>query len=174
MAKTNRSSTAIRYHDHELAWHRLPFKRLTNDESGHWGLPAVGGYTNGGEAGAVAAIAYMKYLAEHPDESRDGLLQHIVLAMASRIKRAKSGSEEAATLQGHVVGFFQELDAWLRDAAKAHSDHLSALTETEICTKLQDAIDGGGDRMLAEVYAAAMKGRGSKRGSNPDARLSAR
>lgn len=163
MSKTMRF--VAKYHEaqSEYAIHRLPFMAAPGAGAGEtyfWALPANGGYGDGCAAGKVAALAWLK---AHRESARlgGGSLQALVLAMTERI--AKARGRERTVLRGHIVGFFSELDAWAAAAAKweAAGGVLDALTESEVCKRLQDAADcGPSERDTRELKAnASARGR---------------
>lgn len=164
-------SQRITYHDDKSSlFGRLPFvaaerpKDAPPDWPAWWALPAGGGvdsgissaaYGNGCTGGQWSATAYLKALRAAENITGGGYLQMIVLDMGERLRLAPPDSREFSDLRGQIVGFFSTLEPWLHRAARALGHRLDAISEAEVCEKIQDAVDGGPEqRYLASIKQA--------------------
>lgn len=133
----NRSERAKRY-----SFLRLPFVGGKSRETHCWNLPAAQDYDSGCRVGTTAAQMLLKYYRADGVDSKGGVLQAIVLSMIA-----------AGAPQGEIIGFFSELEKWLRAAACALGTRLDEVGEADLVKTMEHAINETPAEALARIEA---------------------
>jgi hypothetical protein len=109
--------------DQELPLHKLPFVGFSDVKQGmsYWNVPRTGGFGGGVVTGKALARIYMKHLADNQGND-GGILQSIV----TDITQQCDGSEKSSS-RGHVVGFFSEIEKWLKPMLSMISEDADSL-----------------------------------------------
>ncbi|PRB80543.1 hypothetical protein [Pseudomonas sp. MYb185] len=136
--------------------HRLPFVgRGTHPyQLCFWTVPKTGGYAGGNNAGRGLARIYLKYLKQHGRPEGLGALQWIVRDMFDSDSDGPRTPEQSAR-RGQVVGFFDELDAWLHAAVC----HLEGGLDRQSNEALLDYVNAGLIDEQASVISRPRKAR---------------
>lgn len=124
-----KSPVRVRYHRRNQNNTRFPLNRLPfiNRKDGNcWALPPSSGYGTGCDMGAAAADAFMKALRASDGVSGSQLQQLVLSLLETGIDPKDSGR------RGQVVGFFSQLDGWLRAASKSFGYSLDSISEADI------------------------------------------
>jgi hypothetical protein len=111
----------------EVPLHRLPFVGSPEPGNGmsFWTVPAAGGYSGGCKTGQYLAKIYLKHVLDHG--TMGGTLQLIALDMFGVGISAEKENQPSlsSSRKGQVVGFFAEIDEWLKTAVSMHKFELN-------------------------------------------------
>ena len=115
--------------DQELPLHKLPFVGFSEVKQGmsYWNVPRTGGFGGGVVTGKALARIYMKHLADNQGND-GGILQSIVTDITQQCDGSDS---EKSSSRGHVVGFFSEIEKWLKPMLSMISEDADSLDSSK-------------------------------------------
>jgi hypothetical protein len=128
---------------------RLPFvQKVPRGLTNFWAFPKTAGYGPGTHLGRAAALAYLKAFKQSPAAGG-----HLPILVLSAIKEGVGpfGSDDGRA--GIVVGFFAEVDRWLRLAVTFAGSHFDSLSDEVLLEQMNRAASTTSKEYDAQVEA---------------------
>lgn len=135
----------LQFHQHPAREeYRLPYAGSpTTTRNGNivfWSVPLTGGYSGGVHTGDALAVLALRYLRQHPEETKDE--NHLVSTVLGWLEATKSAnSEEFETLKGQVVGFIGRITPWATAAARHVGQNLDTHDPEKILEQANNGLE---------------------------------